>query len=104
MAGTLLNKKIGIIGGGVTGVITAIFLAKSGCSVTIFEKKELLSETSSRTTKLLHGGIRYLESFQINSISGGDRCTFRESNVFFSYRRDGTDSGRMAHLIWMTKD
>jgi glycerol-3-phosphate dehydrogenase len=71
MAGTLLNKKIGIIGGGVTGVITAIFLAKSGCSVTIFEKKELLSETSSRTTKLLHGGIRYLESFQIKEVKNG---------------------------------
>ena len=42
-----------------------------------------------------------LEGFQINSISGGDRCTFQESNNFFSYRRDGINSGRMAHLIWM---
>ncbi len=43
-----------------------------------------------------------LEEFQIESISGGDRCTFQESNEFFSYRRDGVNSGRMAHLIWMT--
>lgn len=43
-----------------------------------------------------------LEGFQINSISGGNRCTFKESNDFFSYRRDGINSGRMAHLIWMT--
>jgi YfiH family protein len=43
-----------------------------------------------------------LEGFQINSISGGDRCTFQESSDFFSYRRDGISSGRMAHLIWMT--
>ena len=42
-----------------------------------------------------------LENFQIKSISGGDRCTFKESNDFFSYRRDGINSGRMAHLIWM---
>ena len=42
-----------------------------------------------------------LEGFQINSISGGDRCTFQESSDFFSYRRDGISSGRMAHLIWM---
>ena len=42
-----------------------------------------------------------LESFQIKSISGGDRCTFKESSDFFSYRRDGVNSGRMAHLIWM---
>ena len=43
-----------------------------------------------------------LEDFQIKSISGGDRCTFQESIDFFSYRRDGKNSGRMAHLIWMT--
>ena len=42
-----------------------------------------------------------LENFEIKSISGGDRCTFQESSDFFSYRRDGVNSGRMAHLIWM---
>ena len=41
------------------------------------------------------------ESFNVVSISGGDRCTFKESDHFFSYRRDGDKSGRMAHLIWM---
>ena len=43
-----------------------------------------------------------LEGFQIKSISGGNRCTYKESRIFFSYRRDGVDSGRMAHLIWIT--
>ena len=43
-----------------------------------------------------------LEGFEIKSISGGDRCTFQESSDFFSYRRDGINSGRMAHLIWIT--
>ena len=43
-----------------------------------------------------------LESFKIKSISGGERCTFKESSDFFSYRRDGVNSGRMAHLIWIT--
>jgi polyphenol oxidase len=42
-----------------------------------------------------------LESLNITFISGGDRCTFRESNEFFSYRRDGINSGRMSHLIWI---
>ena len=42
-----------------------------------------------------------LEGLKINSISGGDRCTFHESGDFFSFRRDGINSGRMAHLIWM---
>ena len=42
-----------------------------------------------------------LESYKINSISGGERCTYKETDYFFSYRRDGESSGRMAHLIWM---
>ena len=42
-----------------------------------------------------------LESYNISSISGGDRCTLKEKDDFFSFRRDGANSGRMAHLIWM---
>jgi polyphenol oxidase len=44
-----------------------------------------------------------LESFNVTFISGGNRCTFREKNEFFSYRRDGLNSGRMAHLIWISE-
>ena len=44
-----------------------------------------------------------LKSFGVISISGGDRCTFKEKDQYFSYRRDGERSGRMAHLIWMEK-
>ena len=42
-----------------------------------------------------------LKGFGVSSISGGDRCTYKESDQYFSYRRDGKCSGRMAHLIWM---
>ena len=41
-----------------------------------------------------------LKNFNVRSITGGDRCTFLESEHYFSYRRDGINSGRMAHLIW----
>jgi len=44
-----------------------------------------------------------LKSFGVSSISGGDRCTYNEPDQYFSYRRDGEYSGRMAHLIWMEK-
>jgi len=44
-----------------------------------------------------------LKSFGVSTISGGDRCTYNESDQYFSYRRDGKFSGRMAHLIWMEK-
>ena len=44
-----------------------------------------------------------LKSFGVTLISGGDRCTYKESDQYFSYRRDGKYSGRMAHLIWIEK-
>ncbi|GAB2886025.1 peptidoglycan editing factor PgeF [Uliginosibacterium flavum] len=37
----------------------------------------------------------------VTQIYGGDRCTFREADSFFSARRDGTQSGRQASLIWL---
>jgi len=50
----------------------------------------------------LYGAARVvLKSFGVSSISGGDRCTYKESDQYFSYRRDGICSGRMAHLIWI---
>ena len=66
-----MGKKIGIIGGGISGLVVGIFLAKQGHKVSIFEKKSLLSETSSKTTKLLHGGLRYLESFHFKEVRNG---------------------------------
>ena len=41
-----------------------------------------------------------LESAGVQAIYGGGRCTFTETNSFFSYRRDGV-TGRMASLIWL---
>lgn len=37
----------------------------------------------------------------VESITGGTDCTYSEKNQYFSYRRDGERSGRMAHLIWI---
>ena len=42
-----------------------------------------------------------LKGLGVNSITGGDQCTFAQKGEYFSYRRDGTQSGRMAHLIWI---
>ena len=58
-------KKVAIVGGGITGLTTALFLSKKNFEVTLFEKNKLLMETSSKTTQLIHGGLRYLESFQL---------------------------------------
>jgi len=42
-----------------------------------------------------------LNSFDIYKISGGTECTFKQKDEYFSYRRDGKNSGRMANLIWI---
>jgi len=54
--------KVGVVGGGINGLCTAWELAYSGCEVKLFERSQLLGETSSSSSKLLHGGIRYLEN------------------------------------------
>jgi len=42
-----------------------------------------------------------LNNFDIYKISGGTECTFKQKDEYFSYRRDGKNSGRMANLIWI---
>ena len=52
-----------IIGGGVTGVGTALDAAARGYRVGLVEKGDFAGGTSSKSTKLVHGGIRYLPQF-----------------------------------------
>ena len=42
-----------------------------------------------------------LNGLGVKSINGGDECTYTKKGKYFSYRRDGAKSGRMAHLIWI---
>ena len=41
-----------------------------------------------------------LNKLGVKRISGGDECTYAQKDKYFSYRRDGAESGRMANLIW----
>jgi len=50
---------------------------------------------------LYHSARLILNSFDIYKISGGTECTFKQMDEYFSYRRDGKNSGRMANLIWI---
>ncbi len=55
------NFDICIIGGGASGAGCALDAALRGYRVALIDRKDFASETSSRSTKLIHGGVRYLE-------------------------------------------
>jgi len=52
---------LAVIGGGVVGAGTALDAASRGLSVVLIEQRDWASGTSSRSSKLIHGGLRYLE-------------------------------------------
>jgi glycerol-3-phosphate dehydrogenase len=52
-----------IIGGGITGAGIALDAASRGMQVALIEKNDFASGTSSKSTKLIHGGLRYLKQF-----------------------------------------
>lgn len=54
--------QIGIVGGGINGLCCAWRLAEQGHEVTLYERNRLMDATSSASSKLLHGGLRYLEN------------------------------------------
>src|SRR5215208_3383372 len=55
---------LAVIGGGITGAGIALDAASRNISVALVEKRDFASGTSSRSSKLIHGGLRYLEQFQ----------------------------------------
>ena len=57
------NYDILVIGGGINGVMVARDAAGRGLSVLLVEKDDLASGTSSASSKMIHGGLRYLEHY-----------------------------------------
>ena len=58
-----------IIGGGITGAGVAIPAAASGIKTGLIEMQDFAEGTSSRSTKLVHGGIRYLKTFDVEVVA-----------------------------------
>jgi glycerol-3-phosphate dehydrogenase len=56
------NARIAVIGGGINGVMSAWSVIQAGHQVDLYERGRLMQETSCRSTKLIHGGLRYLEN------------------------------------------
>jgi len=57
-----------VIGGGITGAGVALDAATRGYSVALVEKADYASGTSSRSSKLVHGGLRYLQQFDLGLV------------------------------------
>ncbi len=68
-----------VIGGGITGAGIALDAASRGLNVALVEKYDFASGTSSRSTKLIHGGLRYLKQFEIALV----REVGREREIVF---------------------
>lgn len=85
MTGTLYD--IAIIGGGVNGCGIARDAAGRGLSVFLAEQNDLASGTSSASTKLIHGGLRYLEHYEFRLV----RESLIEREILW---------GMAPHIIW----
>src|SRR5436190_18848625 len=57
-----------VVGGGITGAGVALDAAARGYSVGLVEKTDFAAGTSSRSSKLVHGGLRYLQKFDLGLV------------------------------------
>lgn len=64
-----------IVGGGITGTGIALDAITRGLNVALIEKNDFASGTSSRSTKLIHGGLKYLQNFDFSVVkeTGSER-------------------------------
>jgi glycerol-3-phosphate dehydrogenase len=59
---------LAVVGGGITGAGVALDAASRGYSVALVERQDYASGTSSRSSKLVHGGLRYLQNFDLGLV------------------------------------
>jgi glycerol-3-phosphate dehydrogenase len=59
---------VAVVGGGITGAGVALDAATRGYSVALLERADFASGTSSRSSKLVHGGLRYLQNFDLGLV------------------------------------
>src|SRR4051794_31202545 len=70
-----------VIGGGITGAGIALDATLRGMKVALVEMQDFAAGTSSRSTKLVHGGLRYLKQFQVGMVAevGKERAIVYEN-------------------------
>ncbi|MDF1509907.1 FAD-dependent oxidoreductase [Robertmurraya sp. DFI.2.37] len=70
-----------VIGGGITGAGIALDAATRGMKIALVEMQDFAAGTSSRSTKLVHGGLRYLKQFEVKMVAevGKERAVVYEN-------------------------
>jgi glycerol-3-phosphate dehydrogenase len=68
-----------VIGAGINGIATARELSHRGLSVAVFDQSDIASETTAISTRLIHGGLKYLERAELQLVF---EC-IRERNILF---------------------
>lgn len=70
-----------VIGGGITGAGIALDAVTRGISILLLEMQDFAAGTSSRSTKLVHGGLRYLKQFEVGMVAevGKERAVVYEN-------------------------
>ncbi len=70
-----------VIGGGATGLGCAVDAASRGYETVLFEREDFAKCTSSRSTKLVHGGVRYLQKLEVDLVREAlhERCIMKRN-------------------------
>ncbi|MCR9250931.1 MAG: glycerol-3-phosphate dehydrogenase/oxidase [bacterium] len=103
-----------VIGGGITGAGICLDAASRGLKTALVEKNDFASGTSSKSTKLIHGGLRYLKQFEIALVRevGRERATVHKlaphlvqsKKMLLPIIKDGTFGKFMSSMGLMVYD
>lgn len=105
--------KIAVIGGGINGLCSAWQLAQAGHDVSLFEREQLMQQTSVNSSKLLHGGLRYLENGEFKLVrealherrwwlDNAPVGTTRRIGILYPIYRDGRRSRWLLKIgLWL---
>ncbi|MFV2033364.1 MAG: FAD-dependent oxidoreductase, partial [Gammaproteobacteria bacterium] len=69
-----------VVGAGITGAWIALDCTQRGLRVALIDRADFGAETSAKSSKILHGGIRYLQQFQFGRVreSASERACYHQ--------------------------
>src|SRR5690625_4245328 len=94
-----------VIGGGITGAGISLDAVTRGLKTAVVEMQDFAAGTSSRSTKLVHGGLRYLQQFQIKMVAdvGKEREIVYENGPHVTTpRSEERRVGKECSYLWGT--